>query len=152
MLFRSLLNAQSPKTHTASRPPVLFFFVFSEKRRSEAARVLKKYPDRVPVICERAESEKSMPEVDKKKYLLPADLTVGQFQCLIQKRIELPPEKSFTLFCQNSIPPMSALMTSVYEDWKDDDGFLYVRYSGQNTFGGGGSDSHGGGDGGTTIE
>ena len=27
-------------------------------------------------------------------------------------------------------------MSSIYEDHKDDDGFLYVTYSGENTFGG----------------
>jgi len=26
-------------------------------------------------------------------------------------------------------------MSSVYEDHKDDDGFLYITYSGENTFG-----------------
>lgn len=28
-----------------------------------------------------------------------------------------------------------ALMSAVYEEKKDDDGFLYVTYSGENTFG-----------------
>lgn len=30
---------------------------------------------------------------------------------------------------------IAALMSSIYEDHKDDDGFLYVTYSGENTFG-----------------
>ena len=30
----------------------------------------------------------------------------------------------------------AALMSDVYEDHKDDDGFLYITYSGENTFGG----------------
>ena len=29
----------------------------------------------------------------------------------------------------------AALMSSIYEDHKDEDGFLYVTYSGENTFG-----------------
>jgi hypothetical protein len=33
--------------------------------------------------------------------------------------------------------PPAALMSSVYEDHKDDDGFLYITYSGENTFGAG---------------
>ncbi len=42
----------------------------------------------------------------------------------------------------SSPPPRSpptnaaALMSSVYEDHKDEDGFLYITYSGENTFGG----------------
>lgn len=31
--------------------------------------------------------------------------------------------------------PYSASMGSVYAEHKDDDGFLYVAYSGENTFG-----------------
>jgi hypothetical protein len=30
----------------------------------------------------------------------------------------------------------AALMSSVYEDHKDEDGFLYITYSGESTFGG----------------
>ena len=29
----------------------------------------------------------------------------------------------------------AALMSEVYDDHKDDDGFLYINYSGENTFG-----------------
>jgi len=29
----------------------------------------------------------------------------------------------------------AALMTDIYEDHKDEDGFLYITYSGENTFG-----------------
>jgi GABA(A) receptor-associated protein len=28
------------------------------------------------------------------------------------------------------------MMATVYEDHKDEDGFLYITYSGENTFGG----------------
>ena len=37
--------------------------------------------------------------------------------------------------------PAAALMSSVYEDHKDEDGFLYITYSGENTFGSSGSSS-----------
>lgn len=29
----------------------------------------------------------------------------------------------------------AALMSDIYEDHKDEDGFLYITYSGENTFG-----------------
>jgi hypothetical protein len=32
-------------------------------------------------------------------------------------------------------------MSSVYEDHKDEDGFLYITYSGENTFGSSGDSS-----------
>eukprot|EP00543_Licmophora_paradoxa_P004933 CAMPEP_0202442042 /NCGR_PEP_ID=MMETSP1360-20130828/1536_1 /ASSEMBLY_ACC=CAM_ASM_000848 /TAXON_ID=515479 /ORGANISM="Licmophora paradoxa, Strain CCMP2313" /LENGTH=118 /DNA_ID=CAMNT_0049057285 /DNA_START=32 /DNA_END=388 /DNA_ORIENTATION=- len=105
-----------------------------EKRKSEAERIRAKYPDRVPVICEKADRS-DIPDIDKKKYLVPADLTVGQFHYVIRKRIKLAPEKALFLFSGNSIPPNAALMSTVYEEQKDEDGFLYIQYSGESTFG-----------------
>ncbi|CAH1445788.1 unnamed protein product [Lactuca virosa] len=49
-----------------------------EKRKSESSRIREKYPDRVPVIVDKAEKS-DIPDIDKKKYLFPVDLTIGKF-------------------------------------------------------------------------
>ncbi|KAL3140097.1 Autophagy- protein 8d [Trebouxia sp. C0009 RCD-2024] len=105
-----------------------------EKRQAEAQRIRDKYPDRIPVIVEKAERSE-IPDIDKKKYLVPGDLTVGQFVYVIRKRIKVSPEKAIFMFVKNVLPPTAALMSEVYDDHKDDDGFLYINYSGENTFG-----------------
>ena len=106
----------------------------ADKRAGESARIRGKYGDRVPVIVERAEKS-DIPTLDKKKYLVPADLTVGQFVYVIRKRIKLSAEKAIFIFVNNVLPPTAALMSAIYEEHKDEDGFLYVTYSGENTFG-----------------
>ncbi|CAF2059327.1 unnamed protein product [Brassica napus] len=105
-----------------------------EKRKAEAGRILEKYPDRIPVIVEKAEKS-DIPDIDKKKYLVPSDLTVGQFVYVIRKRIKLSAEKAIFIFVDNVLPPTGEIMSSVYEEKKDQDGFLYITYSGENTFG-----------------
>ncbi|KAA8914206.1 hypothetical protein TRICI_002963 [Trichomonascus ciferrii] len=105
-----------------------------ETRKAEADRIRHKYTDRIPVICEKVEKS-DIPPIDKKKYLVPSDLTVGQFVYVIRKRIRLAPEKAIFIFVDDVLPPTAALMTSIYEEHKDKDGFLYVTYSGENTFG-----------------
>ncbi|KAF9600527.1 hypothetical protein IFM89_009976 [Coptis chinensis] len=105
-----------------------------EKRRAEAARIREKYPDRIPVIVEKAERS-DIPNIDKKKYLVPADLTVGQFVYVIRKRIKLSAEKAIFIFVDNVLPATGAIMSAIYDEKKDEDGFLYVTYSGENTFG-----------------
>ncbi|CAJ0915905.1 7989_t:CDS:2 [Entrophospora sp. SA101] len=105
-----------------------------EKRKGEAEKIRIKYPDRIPVICEKAEKS-DIATIDKKKYLVPADLTVGQFVYVIRKRIKLSSEKAIFIFVGEVLPPTAALMSNVYEEYKDKDGFLYVTYSGENTFG-----------------
>ncbi|KAL1922668.1 uncharacterized protein VTP21DRAFT_10207 [Calcarisporiella thermophila] len=105
-----------------------------DRRKTEADRIRQKYPDRIPVICEKADRS-DIPDIDKKKYLVPADLTVGQFVYVIRKRVQLAPEKAIFLFVDDMLPPTAALMSAIYEQHKDEDGFLYITYSGENTFG-----------------
>lgn len=105
-----------------------------DKRKKEADRIIKKYPERIPVICEKAQ-QSDISDIDKKKYLVPSDLTVGQFVYVIRKRIKLEPEKAIFIFVNNTLPSTAALMSQIYKDHKDEDGFLYVTYSGENTFG-----------------
>ena len=107
-------------------------------RKEEASRILSKYPNRIPIIIERSdECSDDIPVVDKKKYLVPNDITTGQFTYIIRKRIELEPEKAIFLFAGDdyTIPPSSSLISEIYNSYKDEDGFLYFTYSGENTFG-----------------
>ncbi|CDZ96341.1 symbiosis-related protein [Phaffia rhodozyma] len=105
-----------------------------EKRQAEAQRIRAKYSDRIPVICEKGDKT-DIPTIDKKKYLVPSDLTVGQFVYVIRKRIKLPAEKAIFIFVDEVLPPTAALISAVYEEHKDEDGFLYITYSGENVFG-----------------
>ncbi|GAP92827.2 putative autophagy-like protein 8 [Rosellinia necatrix] len=93
-----------------------------EKRKAEAERIRQKYSDRIPVICEKVEKS-DIATIDKKKYLVPADLTVGQFVYVIRKRIKLSPEKAIFIFVDEVLPPTAALMSSIYEEHKDEDGY-----------------------------
>lgn len=114
-----------------------------EKRKAEAERIRQKYADRIPVswlsitapdlvylavheadvavfiqvICEKVEKS-DIATIDKKKYLVPADLTVGQFVYVIRKRIKLSPEKAIFIFVDEVLPPTAALMSSIYEEHK----------------------------------
>jgi GABA(A) receptor-associated protein len=105
-----------------------------ERRKAEAARMREKYPDRIPVIVEKAAGG-DLPDIDKKKYLVPTDLTVGQFVHVIRKRIKLAPEKAIFIFVNNVLPPTAGLMSQIYEEQKDEDGFLYITYNGESVFG-----------------
>ncbi len=106
-----------------------------EKRKEESAKIRVKYPDRIPVICEKHIGASDIPDIDKKKYLVPNDLTAGQFLYVVRKRMKLAPEKAIFIFVNNTLPPSGDLMSQIYANHKDEDGFLYVVYSGESTFG-----------------
>ncbi|KAK6026700.1 putative gamma-aminobutyric acid receptor-associated protein, partial [Ostertagia ostertagi] len=108
-----------------------------EKRRAEGDKIRRKYPDRIPVIVERAPKSR-LRDLDKKKYLVPSDLTVGQFYFLIRKRIHLRPEDALFFFVNNVIPQTMTTMGQLYQDHHEEDLFLYIAYSDESVYGGDG--------------
>jgi GABA(A) receptor-associated protein len=106
-----------------------------EERLKESEKIKEKYPDRIPVIIEKSVNS-SVNNINKHKYLVPSDLTVGQFIHVIRKRIQAQPEQGIFIFVKEKIlPPTSSLMITMYENYADSDGFLYMIYSSENTFG-----------------
>jgi len=105
-----------------------------EKRLYESRRIIEKYPTRIPIIVEK-QNKTDIPDIGKQKYLVPDDLTMGQFVYVIRRRLKLAPEKAIFVFIKNILPPTSAYIQQMYEEYKDDDGFLYITYSGENSFG-----------------
>lgn len=90
--------------------------------------------DYLQVIVEKAPKAR-IGDLDKKKYLVPSDLTVGQFYFLIRKRIHLRPEDALFFFVNNVIPPTSATMGTLYQEHREEDCFLYIAYSDENVYG-----------------
>jgi len=106
-----------------------------EKRLKESENILQKYPNRIPAIVEKFSKCKNIDNIDKIKYLVPDDLTIGQFVFVIRKRLKLTPDKALFIFINNRLPTTHTLMKDIYANEKDDDNFLYIQYSGENTFG-----------------
>ncbi len=104
------------------------------KRFEESKRMRAKYTDRIPIIVAKAKNS-DLPDIDKHKFLAPNDLTIGQFIHVIRKRIKLPPEKAIFIFINNVLPPISGSLISIYNEMKNDDGFLYIVYNGETVFG-----------------
>tara|TARA_Y100000991_G_C21816108_1_gene281860 strand:+ start:15 stop:374 length:360 start_codon:yes stop_codon:yes gene_type:complete len=106
-----------------------------EERKNEASRIFKKYPERIPIIVERSNSCKSIGDIDRNKFLVPADLSMGQFMHIIRQRIKLDSSQAMYLFIGDSMAPTSKMIAQIYNDFKDEDGFLYVTYASESTFG-----------------
>ena len=107
-----------------------------DERLAESRAVREKHPDRIPVLCERHASS-ALKDVGSKKFLVPRDLTIGQFIYVLRKRMPLPSSQALFLSTESGhIPPSSQQMQQTHAAHQDEDGFLYLRYSGENTFGG----------------
>ena len=111
------------------------FSVF--ERSTEASRIMTKYVDRIPIICEKNPRDNGIVNLDKHKYLVPHDITVGQFMYVIRKRLRLPAGDAIFLFVgdNHTIVPINTAIDQVYSLFKNPDGFLYIMYSKENVFG-----------------
>lgn len=107
-----------------------------EQRQAESKKILEKYPDRIPVIVEVSDRNKN-PEIylEKSKFLVPSDLTMGQLAHVIRKRIKLSPEKALFFFVKNTLPPHTQLLGTLYEEYKESCGFLFIEIAEESTFG-----------------
>ena len=106
-----------------------------EQRSTESGRILQKYPDKIPIICEKYIHDKSNFKLDKSKFLTNNDMTLGQFIYVIRKRIKMDSKQSLFMFCNSTLIPGNMLLREAYDKHKDEDGFLYLCFSLENTFG-----------------
>ncbi len=109
---------------------------YVDKRREESEKIRNQFPEKIPIICEK-DPKSNIRDIDKTKYLVPGDLTVSQFNMMIRKRIEIQQEAAFYLLVngKNSITGDS-LLSDIYEKYKDpEDGFLYIAYASELTWG-----------------
>ena len=107
-----------------------------EKQKLEAQKIRAMHPDRIPVIVNKSKDSK-LPDMKYKKYLVQAETTVGEFIYIIRNRIKLRPDQAIFLFLNktNTLAPINQMLSQVYEENKDECGFLFMTYCEESTFG-----------------
>ncbi len=101
-----------------------------EQRRNECNSIINRYPDKIPIICER-DPKSNLPDLDKKKWIVPSDYTIDLFMSLIKRRMGLDSE-ALLYFIANGKDVISGeyLISEIYEKYKDyQDNLLYIAYS-----------------------
>jgi GABA(A) receptor-associated protein len=109
-----------------------------EERLNESTNILKKYPTRIPVIAEIYPFVDSSPEKRKKyKYLVPDTLTLGQLGAVFRKEMRITPTDAlFVLTDTSTMPSITSSIKSLYDTYKDPDGFIYLIYKKEEIYGG----------------
>jgi GABA(A) receptor-associated protein len=95
----------------------------------------EKYPNKIPVVITKAIP--SAPILKRNNFLSPNDITFGKFISEVRKHFHNLNETSALFFFINGTiaVPLSLMMNTIYHKYKDEDGFLYITYTHENTFG-----------------
>ena len=130
-----------------------------EQRRFESERIRRRYPDRIPVIVQPLHSssviltaslfrsfssssasscsEVTLNRLENEKFLVPSELSFGQFAYNIRRRLRLRAEHAlfFYIGSHGKQPMLNSTVEVLYQENKDPDGFLYVCYAEEKVFG-----------------
>jgi len=104
---------------------------------SEGLKIRSKYPSRLPVLIYPENSKE--PQLDKNKFLVPIELTISNLILVVRKRISVNKSQSLLFNIKKNkqiiIPSPDMLISSLYDKYVNDDGFLVINYSFEKTFG-----------------
>ena len=103
-----------------------------EERKKQSSNILTKYKDSVPIYIDFTNLSKP---IEKSKFVIPNGFTVGQLLTAIRMKMTLNPACALFIFINNRLIPVTSNISSIYDINKDEDGFLYVCCSEENTFG-----------------
>ena len=62
-------------------------------------------------------------------------MVISQLMCIIRKYLQLTSAESIYLFSNDTLLSPSESLYTTYGKYKDTDGFLYIYYTSENTFG-----------------
>ncbi len=105
-----------------------------EQRATEANKILKKYIDRIPIICEPSANSRIL-TASNTKFIVPRKLTMMNFVNVIRNRLTINHKEALFFMVDKKIIRMDILIEQLYEIHKSADGFLYISYKEEDVYG-----------------
>jgi GABA(A) receptor-associated protein len=106
-----------------------------DKRKNYSDKIRQEHLNMVPIIVEKAGTN-DVQQIRKSKFLINKNIKVGEFLLEIRRQLNIDSKDSMFLFVNNKvIPSNNDRLETLYKDYMDADGFLYITYSLENVFG-----------------
>lgn len=108
-----------------------------DDRKKKFNSLMAKFPDKIPVILEKSKTDKYLPKMEKTKLLLSYEMTISNILQLLKKNINITQNTAVYIMVSNKNIMLSGSqnISSIYNQHKNNDGFLYLEYCTENVFG-----------------
>ena len=105
------------------------------ERKQISEKLIKLYPDKIPIICEK-DPRSLIEPIAKTKFLVNPQMNVSSFNEIIRKKLNLEAKEGiFLLVKGKNVITGNQTMQEIYENYKDEDGFLYITYASESVWG-----------------
>lgn len=104
---------------------------YTFEERSKDADYIYNVLKKIPLILEKDELSK-LPEIEVSNYILPECTTISEFMVFLRKTcFKLNYREHMFIFVSNCnyVPELNEQIGNLYEKYKDNDGFIYCKYS-----------------------
>lgn len=105
--------------------------------KEEEQTILDKYPNRIPIVLEPGDRHVS--RLRSNKFLVPKDLTVGEFVAMVRRKLVMKPEQALYMSLEDgTMLNCSCLVVELYDTYKnmnDRHKGLTILYFTESTFG-----------------
>ena len=130
MIWESMINENNISN------PFKYHTSFEDRIR-QSTTIREKHPSKVPIIVQKHHTESHLTDLDKTKFLVSLDFTGSHLTRVVCHRLQRLSETKALFFLTESgkLFQPNTLISTIYEESKDDDGFLYIFYHSENTFG-----------------
>lgn len=103
-----------------------------EEKEKQYKKINAKYSTHIPVVV----LNDADIDIEKNKFLVNGDITMGQFMFTIRKKVKLKGEEALFLFLEDDhSPPNSELMSVIYNRHRSKCGFLIMKLKKESVFG-----------------
>lgn len=105
------------------------------QRIATRCAALARRPDHLPVVLERGNAQ--TPWMDRERFLAHNSITAGELMAVVRRRMQiLPTQALFFSTTDGVLIVPHQLLSELYARYRDEeDGFLYLQYSLESTFG-----------------
>lgn len=106
-----------------------------EIRYQKFLKIREEYPGHIPIILRKSINDKNLPDIGQKNFIVPDNILVSYFIGTIKTKIETSAVKSIWLSSKGKLISPTEKIKNIHYKYADTDGFLYLEYRGEDTFG-----------------
>ncbi|CAG9311345.1 unnamed protein product [Blepharisma stoltei] len=105
-----------------------------QQRKIECQKIMQSHPNQIPIILEN-DKEINDSKTMENRFLVPKRFKFQEFIFNLRKNMNLPKTSALFISIGGHLPALDKTMISIYDEFKNPDGFLYVRYSSESALG-----------------